>query len=107
MTNWIDVASVGEFKRSTCRSIMTVDGTEIAVFNLNDEFYAVEDACPHDYKPLSGGGIDGDQLICPWHGARFDIKTGDALSAPAHEALVTFPTRVEKGMVQVEWIDDE
>nr|VFK66514.1 MAG: 3-phenylpropionate/trans-cinnamate dioxygenase ferredoxin subunit [Candidatus Kentron sp. UNK]VFK71864.1 MAG: 3-phenylpropionate/trans-cinnamate dioxygenase ferredoxin subunit [Candidatus Kentron sp. UNK] len=106
MTNWIDVAPVGEFAPNTCQAITTEDGTEIAVFNLDDGFYAVEDACPHDYKTLSGGAIEGNEIVCPWHGARFDIKTGNVLSAPAHEAITTFPTRIEKEMVQVAW-DDE
>nr|VFJ98223.1 MAG: 3-phenylpropionate/trans-cinnamate dioxygenase ferredoxin subunit [Candidatus Kentron sp. LFY] len=106
MTNWIDVAPIGEFKSNTCRSITTEDGTEIAVFNLDDGFYAIEDACTHDYKTLSTGKIDGDQIICPWHGARFHIKTGEALTALAHDTVTTFPTRIEKEMVQVAWADE-
>nr|VFK35564.1 MAG: 3-phenylpropionate/trans-cinnamate dioxygenase ferredoxin subunit [Candidatus Kentron sp. MB]VFK77361.1 MAG: 3-phenylpropionate/trans-cinnamate dioxygenase ferredoxin subunit [Candidatus Kentron sp. MB] len=102
MTKWIDIVPVSEFKPNTSRSI-TVDETEIAIFSLDDGFYAIEDACTHDYKTLSNGKIDGDQVICPWHGARFDIKTGEALTALAEESVATFPTRVENEMVQVAW----
>nr|VFJ60015.1 MAG: 3-phenylpropionate/trans-cinnamate dioxygenase ferredoxin subunit [Candidatus Kentron sp. FW]VFJ66522.1 MAG: 3-phenylpropionate/trans-cinnamate dioxygenase ferredoxin subunit [Candidatus Kentron sp. FW] len=105
MTKWIDVAPVGEFQPNTARSV-TVDTTQILVFNLDGAFYAMENNCPHDYQPLEGGKIDGHQVICPWHGARFDIKTGKALSAPAYEDVATFPTRVENDRVQVEWSEE-
>lgn len=102
---WIDIAEIDEFPSNTSKAV-TVEGTKIAVFNLKGEFYAIEDACTHDYKTLTGGAIDGDQVICPWHGARFHIKTGEALSAPAYDPVATFTTRVENGMVQVAWIDE-
>jgi len=51
---------------------------------------------------LTGGPIDGDQIICPRHGARFCIRTGKALTAPAYEPVATFPTRVHNGMIQVQ-----
>jgi len=105
MTKWIDIAPVSEFAPNTSRSV-TVAETAIAVFNLDGGFYAIEDACTHDYKALCGGLIDGDQIICPRHGARFNIKTGEALRAPAYEAVATFPTRIENEMVQVEWSDE-
>nr|VFK50887.1 MAG: 3-phenylpropionate/trans-cinnamate dioxygenase ferredoxin subunit [Candidatus Kentron sp. TUN]VFK53405.1 MAG: 3-phenylpropionate/trans-cinnamate dioxygenase ferredoxin subunit [Candidatus Kentron sp. TUN]VFK54370.1 MAG: 3-phenylpropionate/trans-cinnamate dioxygenase ferredoxin subunit [Candidatus Kentron sp. TUN] len=105
MTKWIDVAPVNEFDLNAFQSI-TMDGVQIAVFNLNGEFYAIEDACTHAHKTLTGGEVDADRITCPWHGARFNIKTGEALTAPAYEAVATFPTRIEKEMVQVEW-DDE
>ncbi|VFM99011.1 MAG: 3-phenylpropionate/trans-cinnamate dioxygenase ferredoxin subunit [Candidatus Kentron sp. G] len=105
MTKWIDIAKVGEFAPNTARAV-TVEGTKIAVFNLNGEFYAMEDVCTHDNKPLTGGRIDGDQVICPRHGARFDIKTGEASSAPAYEPVDTFAVRVENDKVQVAFTDE-
>ena len=77
------------------------DGIGIAVFKLDQDFYAIEDVCTHDGGKLTGGCVEHDQIICPRHGARFSIKTGDALTAPAYEPTATFPVRIENGMLQV------
>jgi len=50
---------------------------------------------------LTGGSIEGSEIVCPRHGARFCIKTGAALTAPAYEATATFPVRIENGVVEV------
>ena len=83
------------------RQIVDVDGSQIVVFNLDGKYYAIEDVCTHDGGQLTGGEVEGDQIICPRHGARFCIRTGAALTAPAYEATATFPVRVENGEVQV------
>ena len=61
----------------------------------------VIDVCTHDGGQLTGGTVEGDQIVCPRHSARFCIRTGAALSAPAYEPTRTFPVRVENGQVQV------
>jgi 3-phenylpropionate/trans-cinnamate dioxygenase ferredoxin subunit len=99
--NWLDVTSEadlapGEFE------VLELDECVIALFNLDGMYYAIEDICTHDNEELTGGPIDGDQIICPRHGARFCIRTGKALTAPAYEAVTTFPTRVQDGMIQVQ-----
>lgn len=100
MADWVDVALVDEFAPGTWRTV-DVDDVMIAVFNLDGDFYAIEDICTHDYSTLTGGTVEGEEIICPRHGARFNIKTGKALTAPAYEAVPTLPTRVNNGMVQV------
>ncbi|MGH8653769.1 MAG: non-heme iron oxygenase ferredoxin subunit [Gammaproteobacteria bacterium] len=100
MADWISVAKSDELAPGD-RRIVEAQGTQIVVFNLDGEYYAIEDMCTHDYAPLDGGLIEGDAIMCPRHGARFCIKTGEALSPPAYEALTTFPVRVEDGMVFV------
>lgn len=100
MADWIDVVAVDEFAPGTSRTV-EVDGAWVAVFNLGGEFYAIEDVCTHDGGDLATGEIDGDVIVCPRHGARFAIKTGEVLSPPAYEDLPTFPVRVEGGKVQV------
>lgn len=78
------------------RIVVTVDDIEIAVFNVDDEqFYAVEDICSHDGGPLSEGALVEDvQVECPRHGARFDIRTGRALTMPAFEPITAYPVVV-------------
>jgi 3-phenylpropionate/trans-cinnamate dioxygenase ferredoxin component len=60
-----------------------------------------EDVCTHDGGGLAGGAVEGDQVICPRHGARFCLRTGRALSAPAYEPVRSYMTRVSDGVVEV------
>ena len=100
MSGWVTIAREGEIAAGAWR-VADVDGTTIVVFNLGGEYYAIEDVCTHDGGQLTGGHVEGDQIVCPRHGARFCIRTGAALTAPAYEATATFPVRVENGEVQV------
>lgn len=100
MTGWIDVSPQHEFVPGDWR-LLDVDGTRVAVFNLKGEYYAIEDVCTHDGGILTGGIVEGEQIVCPRHGARFSIKTGLVLAPPAYEDVATFPVRVQDGMVQV------
>lgn len=99
-SDWVDVAPAEAFPPGEQRVVL-VDGVRIAVFNLAGRYCAIEDLCTHDGAPLAGGIVDGDEVICPRHGARFCIRTGEALSPPAYEPVPTFPVRVTDGMVQV------
>lgn len=100
MSDWVAVCSLEELPPGTHR-IADVDGAQIAVFNLGGQIYAIEDVCTHDGGVLTGGPIEGDQIVCPRHGARFCIRNGEALTPPAYEPVATFPVRVENGEVQV------
>jgi 3-phenylpropionate/trans-cinnamate dioxygenase ferredoxin subunit len=76
----------------------------IGVYNADGDFYAIEDRCTHDDGPLAEGDWDPDERVatCPRHGARFDLRTGRALSLPAYLPVATFPVRVEDGLITVE-----
>jgi 3-phenylpropionate/trans-cinnamate dioxygenase ferredoxin subunit len=75
----------------------------VGVYNIEGELYALEDRCSHDDGPLVEGDWEPDEgvVICPRHGARFDIRTGRPLSLPAIFPVDTFPVRVEDGIVKV------
>jgi 3-phenylpropionate/trans-cinnamate dioxygenase ferredoxin subunit len=96
----VTVAREGELAPGAFR-VVDVNGTQIAVFNLGGQFYAIADVCTHDAGQLTGGTVEGDEIVCPRHGARFSIRTGAALTAPAYEPTDTFPVRVEEGQIQV------
>ncbi|MGK0341405.1 MAG: 3-phenylpropionate/trans-cinnamate dioxygenase ferredoxin subunit [Candidatus Azotimanducaceae bacterium] len=100
MNNWVTVARVEELAPGQ-RRLVDVDDAQIIVFNLEGHYYAIEDVCTHDGGKLTGGSVEGDQIVCPRHGARFCIRTGAALSAPAYEPTSTFPVRMENGVIQV------
>ncbi len=79
-----------------------VDGCGVLVCNVDGSFYAVEDICTHDGGALDGGELDGNRVMCPRHGAFFDVTTGKALTLPAISPLPTFAVRVEGDDVYVE-----
>jgi 3-phenylpropionate/trans-cinnamate dioxygenase ferredoxin subunit len=100
MAEWVDVAKVEDFPPGTVRTV-EIEGTPIAVFNLNGHYHAIEDVCTHEAETLSNGAVEGEEIVCPRHGAHFSIVTGAALSPPAYEPVTTFPVQVEGGMVMV------
>lgn len=67
------------------------------------QYYAVERRCSHAALDLDGGRVRGASLVCPHHGARFDLKTGAVLGPPAYAPIKAYPTRVRDGMVEV-WV---
>ena len=100
MSEWTDVAAAAEFEPGEHR-VIDIDDVTIAVFNLDGDFFAIEDVCTHDFGTLTGGCVEDGRIMCPRHGARFDIRTGEALTPPAYEPVTTFPVRVHDGVVQV------
>lgn len=100
MPDWVDVAREGELPPGRCK-VVDVDDVMVAVYNLAGDYYAIEDTCTHDGGELASGEIDGDEVICPRHGARFCIRTGEALTPPAYEDVETYPVRIENGVIQV------
>ena len=100
MTDWIDVIAENALANGE-HIVIDVDGTQVAIFKLDDEFYAIEDLCTHDGTEIASGKLENDEIVCPRHGARFCIKTGAVKAPPAHEALSCFPIRIEAGKVQV------
>ncbi|MFU8797743.1 MAG: non-heme iron oxygenase ferredoxin subunit [Gammaproteobacteria bacterium] len=101
MNKWIDVDGVGAFQPGS-RQVVDIDGTMVIVFMHEDgQFYAIEDICTHDGGELATGRIEGDAIICPRHGARFCIKTGEVLAPPAYEGIRTFPVRIQDSIVQI------
>jgi 3-phenylpropionate/trans-cinnamate dioxygenase ferredoxin subunit len=100
MSDWVAVARAGEIPPGAFK-VVNVDGAMVAVFNVGGNFYAIDDACTHDGGSLSGGEVQGDEVICPRHGARFSIKTGAVTAPPAYEGVHAFPVRVEDGQVLV------
>lgn len=100
MTKWTAVSRVENFSPGSYLQL-EVDGVAMAIFNVDGRYYAIEDICSHEAETLAGGKLDGLEITCPRHEARFSLLTGEALSPPAYEPVATFPVRVENGIVQV------
>jgi 3-phenylpropionate/trans-cinnamate dioxygenase ferredoxin subunit len=100
MSDWIDVGAVDELEAGGVM-LVDVDGTEVAVFNIDGEFYAIEDVCTHDGGTLAEGEVEGFEIECPRHGARFDLRNGRVTAPPAYEDITTFQVRIHDSRVQV------
>ncbi len=100
MSEWTDVTRAEELPPGK-HKVVDVDDVMVAVFNVDGEYYAIEDVCTHDGGVLTGGIVEGCEIECPRHGARFDVRTGQALTPPAYEPVESFPVRVREGVVQV------
>lgn len=100
MTDWIDVGPEGSIKPGDHR-LLEAGEIEVAVFNVDGRYFALENLCSHEDFPLAGGTIDDDCIYCPLHDAAFDLHTGEALTPPAEDPVLTFPVRVQDGMIQV------
>ena len=101
MAEYVKVAKTSEID-DKCAKCVDVGGKSIALFNLGGEFFAIDELCTHEEAPLSEGFVEGDELECPWHAARFNIKTGKVLCEPAYEDLATYKVRVVGDDIEVE-----
>jgi nitrite reductase/ring-hydroxylating ferredoxin subunit len=74
----------------------------MAIARTGEGFHAIDEVCTHEGGPLCDGTLVGTMVQCPWHGSRFDVRTGAVEAGPARTPLRTFPVRVEGGRVMVE-----
>ncbi len=100
---WHRVFALAELPVGDTRAV-TVDGEEVLICRTADDvLHAISDLCTHDDGPLGEGILDGCEVICPRHGARFDITTGQAVRLPAVSPVEVFPVRINNdGWVEVE-----
>ncbi len=101
MSRLVKAAQAGDVKPGG-RKIVEVDGVFIAIFNVDGQYYAVEDRCSHDDGPVAEGELEGHEIVCPRHGARFDIRDGRVLSFPAITPIRSFPIKIEGNDILIE-----
>jgi 3-phenylpropionate/trans-cinnamate dioxygenase ferredoxin component len=97
---WIQACRVGDLTEGEAIQLKT--DPLIAVFNVDGDYMAIDDTCTHDNYSLADGYIDGDQVECSWHFAKFCIRTGAVLSPPATAPVRTYPVRIDDSAVLVE-----
>ena len=83
-------------------TLVEVEGNRIALFNLDGDVYAIDDACTHDGGPLSEGSVQGDEVVCPRCASRFSVVSGQARGLPAMEDVASYEVRVTGDDVEVE-----
>jgi 3-phenylpropionate/trans-cinnamate dioxygenase ferredoxin subunit len=100
MTTWQAVAQADDIPPERV-AVFSIGDHEVAVANVNGEFYAIDDLCTHDGGSLDQGELDGTEIECPRHGARFDVRSGAATQLPAFEPVETHAVRREGDTIQV------
>lgn len=83
-------------------AVFEVQGTRIAVANVNGAFYGFDDECPHASCSLAEGDLEGETVTCFCHGSKFDVRSGEVLGGPATEPVKTYPVLVEGEELQIE-----
>jgi nitrite reductase/ring-hydroxylating ferredoxin subunit len=101
MGTFVKVATTDEMADQPAKCI-DVSGEKIALFKVEGAFYALSDTCTHRGGPLSEGDVEGTEVTCPWHGAKFDLRTGAVLGPPAPTGVKSYPTKVTGHDIDIE-----
>lgn len=94
MAEFVKVAKTSDLAPGE-KMLVEYDGMPVGLFNIDGQFYAIDDVCTHDGGPLVEGELHGDVIVCPRHGARFDVKTGSVRTLPAYAPVGTYQVRIE------------
>jgi 3-phenylpropionate/trans-cinnamate dioxygenase ferredoxin subunit len=97
---FVDIAPASELPNGE-RLFVEIEGKSIVVFNIAGQFFAIGDICTHDDGPLGDGDLEGYNIVCPRHGAEFDVRTGQVMQMPAVVDIPAYPVKVVDGMIQV------
>jgi 3-phenylpropionate/trans-cinnamate dioxygenase ferredoxin subunit len=98
MPDFVRVASCAELPPGG-KKLVDLDGRAVALFNVDGSYHAIDDICTHDGGPLAEGELEGVEIRCPRHGARFDVRTGKALGFPAFEPVEVHAVEVRGGEI--------
>jgi 3-phenylpropionate/trans-cinnamate dioxygenase ferredoxin subunit len=101
MAKFVKLATTDEMANQSARCV-EVEGLKIALFKSEDAFCALSDTCSHRGGPLSEGDVEGTEVTCPWHGAKFDLRTGAVLGPPAQTGVKSYPVRVTGRDIEAE-----
>ena len=101
MPSYVKVAKSSDIEPGTAK-LVEAGGKRIALFNVEGNFHAIDETCTHRGGPLSEGMLAGNEVTCPWHGAVFDVTTGEVIGLPAPRGVASYPVRVEGDDVEVE-----
>ena len=101
MGEMVKVANTHDVREGKAIAV-EVSGDQIALFNVDGTFYAIDDVCPHQGGPLCEGEVEGTEVTCPWHGATFDMTNGSVLGPPASEGVMIYKVVVEGSDITIE-----
>ncbi len=101
MAEWVKVARAAEVAEGRAK-VVEANGQRMALAHVGGEYFVLEDLCTHDGGPLGEGELFGDLIECPRHGARFSVRTGQAVTLPAVLGVKTYPVKMTDGEVFVQ-----
>ena len=101
MPEFVKVATTDQVSPGQAK-LVEANGTEIALFNIEGAFHAIDNNCTHVGGPLCEGELDGGEVTCPWHGAVFDVTTGKVLGPPAAEPVNYYNLRLVGSDIEIE-----
>src|SRR2546429_9790804 len=101
MSKFVKVATTDEMANQLAKHL-AMDGEKIALFKAGGAFYALSDTCTHRRGPLSEGDVEGTDVTCPWHGAKFDLRTRPALGPPAQTGANDYPVKPAGRDIEIE-----
>lgn len=100
LKRWVEAAKETEFADSDRKQVF-LDGKDILILKIGARYHAIHNVCSHAFALMVGGTVEGHEIECPLHGARFDVRTGMNLTPPAVRPLSVFDTKVDGGAVYV------
>lgn len=100
LKRWVEIGKESEFADSDRKQVF-VDGKDILVLKIDGRYHAIHNVCTHAFALMVGGIVEGHEIECPLHGARFDIRTGRNLTPPAVRGLAVYDTKVTDGAILV------
>jgi nitrite reductase/ring-hydroxylating ferredoxin subunit len=101
MSEWVRVAALADCPVGKLKSV-AAGGEQLVLANVDGDVYALKDQCSHEEFPLSDGDLEGHDVVCMYHGARFDACTGKNKALPAIRPVRSFPVEIRDGDVYVE-----
>jgi nitrite reductase (NADH) small subunit len=101
MSDFTRVAKTNELEPGQAR-LVNVKGQQIALFNVDGQFFAIDNTCTHRGGPLAEGEVAGHVVTCPWHRGRFDVRTGEVVGPPPQRAVTRYSVRVTGTDIEIE-----
>ncbi len=96
------VAQAGDLPPGSAMAV-EIEDRRLALFNVGGTFFAIDDACPHSGGPLSEGDLEAQQVVCPWHGATFDLRDGSVKCPPAEEGVTCYRVELDGDDIKIEF----
>lgn len=93
-SKFIHVANTNDIKDGSMK-LVEANGEQICIINIKGKYYAINNVCTHHGGPLNEGTLDGYEVECPWHGARFDVRNGEVKAPPARIPIKVYEVKIE------------
>jgi nitrite reductase/ring-hydroxylating ferredoxin subunit len=98
--DFVKVANTSDIQPLQMKEVQ-LDDEIICIINVNEKYYAINNVCTHEGGPLADGKVEGYEVECPWHGSKFDVRTGEVTNPPASEPEPTYEVKVEGNSILI------